>query len=69
MEGIPEQSDGSVDPIVAQARESCSIAERLCHKEWKVRKDVYEELTQGFESLDGSVVENDISVSVLLLFQ
>ena len=60
MEGIPEQSDGSIDPKILEAREHCSITERISHQNWKVRKDVYDEISNSLDTLDDIVISEQI---------
>lgn len=62
MEGIPEQSDGSIDPAILEARQNCSISERINNKNWKVRKDVYEEVVNNLNTLDKLVVIEQIGI-------
>ena len=60
MEGIPEQSDGALDPLVLEARSNCTISERIHHQNWKVRKDVYDELINDLDTLDETKIQEEI---------
>ena len=69
MQGIPELSDGAIDPSIVEARENCNISQRITHKNWKVRKDVYDEVSNSLDSLDISLINEQISLNIIILFE
>ena len=69
MDGIPEQSDGAIDPAILEARESCTLSQRINHKNWKVRKDVYDEISNSLDSLDEHLVNEQISLFINIVNQ
>ena len=68
MQGIPELSDGAIDPVILEARENCNISRRITHKNWKVRKDVYDEISNSLDSLDNSLINEQISLYMIISF-
>lgn len=64
MIGVDEQSDGSIDPEILRCRQECSLSERISNKNWKIRKDAYEEIISQYASLTEDKIKNEICMKI-----